>query len=66
MKLSNFNKPTPAIFSKIGNIFLIIGVIGGAIAVAPISSPILVNIGIWAAFIGGLGKTLTKLTGKDD
>ena len=67
VSLSNFTKQnTPSIFQKIGNICLIIATIGGAAALAPISAPVVVTIGAWAAFAGTLGKILTKMTGTEE
>lgn len=51
---------SPKIASTIGNILLAIGTVGGLIAIAPISTPLLVTIGTWCAFAGLVGKTITK------
>ena len=60
----NFGKQnTPAVLQTIGNYFLLIAAIGGALVVAPISSPVIATVGAWAAFAGTIGKMLTKLGG---
>lgn len=65
--LSNFGKQnTPDIPHKIGNVCLIIAAVGGGIALAPVSTPIIATIGVWSAFAGTLGKILTNLSGETE
>lgn len=66
IKLSNFKKNnTPKILQKLGDALLLVGGVGAALVLAPISTPILVTIGAWAAFAGVVGKVLTKFSGED-
>ena len=65
--LSNFGKQnTPSLFQTIGNICLTISIIGGALALAPISVPLATTIGAWATFAGTLGKIFTKCFGEEE
>lgn len=65
-KVSNFSKNnTPKWMQKLGDALLLIGVIGAALVVAPVSTPLLVTVGAWAAFAGVIGKVLTKCSGED-
>ena len=62
--IGNFNRNnTPPLYQKIGNVFLILAAIGGTVALAPISTPLMATIGAWTAVAGAIGKILTKFKG---
>lgn len=67
VNVANFNaKNTPKWLEQVGNICLVIGAVGGALVLAPVSTPVLVTIGAWSAFAGTVGKILTKMSGRVD
>lgn len=62
--LSNFNQQnTPDGWQKFGNICLIVGSLGGVVAVLPLSAPIIATISSWVAVAGLLGKVFSKTKG---
>jgi hypothetical protein len=55
---------TPATIQKIGDNMLLIGAIGGAILLAPITLPATVlTVAGYMATIGGIGKVISKFFG---
>ena len=66
LSLSNFTKNnTPKALQLVGDILLTLSFLGGVVALAPLSAPVLATIGAWAAFAGAAGKLLTKFTGTE-
>ncbi len=70
LSLSNFNaQNTPVNIRNIGNIFLLIGLIGGAMVTYHIQNPtsyfpaFLVNVASIMGVIGAIGKVLTMFVG---